>query len=384
MHISRVISGFFLLFQLVLLIDFAYTWNESWTSENRPWQKAVLVLSVLMYLAALTFFILDLHFFATESDCKLEKFFIAMTFCLTFIMSALSISPLIAEGTGGLLPAGVLTLYSYYLLFSALTSDPSSCNTVSNRSSELAPLIIGLVLTASSVTYASWSVASNDALFSGGEQEKLNIDSSAGGSGAADAPEHVDMEKGSKSVSSKEDDDDEEYEEPTDSATSQEKAKLSARFHALMAMASMYICMLLSAWGSQSTAEGNTQTDLADANMWIKMCTRQYAAGRRETRGSELQRRVVNGQMSFVPSCSHSRSFVRDLARSLSFLSFRMDLHRPLHVDAARTARLRESRLRKLNANAHIQPATLRRAVAQQPLATACISTLCIQIARIF
>lgn len=267
MHISRIVSAFFLLLQLVILIDFAYTWNESWTSEQRPWQKAVLAVSVLMLLGALAFFILDLHFFASFGECHLEKFFVALTFCLTFIVTALSVSPVIAEGTGGLLPAAVLTLYSYWLLFSALTSDPSTCNTVSNRSSELAPLIIGLVLTACSVTYASWSVASNDALFSGGEREQLNSDpAAADGSG----PEEVDMEKSTGKAKA---DDEEEEDLPTDSADAQEKAKLSSRFHLLMAAASMYICMLLSAWGSQSTAEGNSQTDLADANMWIKMAT---------------------------------------------------------------------------------------------------------------
>ena len=205
MHIARVASAFFLLLQLILLIDFAYTWNADWTSEAKGWNKGVLAACVLLYSASLTAFVLHLVYFGQGPDsCHLQKFFIGFTFALTALMTAISISPQIAEG-GGLLPAGVVTAYSYWLLFSALTSDPSSCNTVSSRSKEFAPLIVGLLLTTASVAYASWSVATNTTLF---EHEPLN--QNAGSSGDA-ADEERAVSTGKEAAA-----DDEEDEEPVD------------------------------------------------------------------------------------------------------------------------------------------------------------------------
>lgn len=272
MHFARVVSIFFLLLQLVLLVDFAYSWNESWTSDERPWGKAVIVVSLLMLLGSLAWFIVDIFIFA-HGACHLQKFFIASTFALTFLTTGLSVSNWVGEG-GGLLPASVVTLYSYWLLFSALTSDPSECNTVSSRSREFAPLIIGLLLTACSVAYASWSVATNTKLFSGSpdqEHENLNSD-------AATSEQPADKSESSKDVELASAEDDEE-DEPVDSANSLEKARLSSRFHLLMACASMYIVMIMSAWGNESTSDGNTDPTLDRANMWIKMASQWACIG---------------------------------------------------------------------------------------------------------
>ena len=213
-----------------------------------------------MYLGSLAFFICDLIFFG-GSGCHLEKFFIAFTFVLTFILSAISVSPWIENG-GGILPAAVVTLYSYWLLFTALTSDPTTCNSVSSRSREFAPLVIGLLLTACSVTYASWTVATNTEIFEGdkqalnpGDEDDDGSDSSKSKSGSA-----------SSVVADRDDDEDDSV-----SAASTENARLSARFHLLMACASMYVSMLLSGWGSQTGIEGNDNVDLDWANVWIKV-----------------------------------------------------------------------------------------------------------------
>ena len=267
MHISRVVSAFFLLLQLVILIDFAYGWQESWTEKG--WNKPVLAVCVLLYAASLTAFVLDLVYLGGGQGggtCPLQKFFIAFTFCLTFITTALSISSWIGEG-GGLLPAGCITLYSYWLLFTALTSDPSECNTVSSRSKEIVPMIIGLLMTTMSITYACWSVATSTALF----DEPLRPQSSPGGSGDADSEERGVQVRGKSDAAADDDDDDGVL---VESPASAEKAAFSARFHGMMSCASMYLCMLLSEWGSQQSAEDDgTHSDLSTANMWIKMST---------------------------------------------------------------------------------------------------------------
>jgi len=290
MHIARIISAFFLLLQLVILIDFAYQWNESWTSDERQWNKAVLVVSGLMLVACIVWFALDLVYLAdtAHGSCHLQKFFIAFTLVLTFFMTCLSISDYVGEG-GGLLPACIVTLYAYWLLFSALTSDPSTCNTVSSRSKELAPMVVGLLLSAGSVTYASWSVATNSSLFGGdaaaaAQHQYLDHESGddaarATGSTRTSAPKAAlvddahDAEIGRDVISPSALSDDDQEEGQIQSANVAERVKLSGRFHLLMAAASMYMCMLLSAWGSQHTAEQGADGELSRTNMWIKIST---------------------------------------------------------------------------------------------------------------
>lgn len=262
----------FLLIQLLIGINMAYELNERWTADGAGMEKAVLALSSLLYAVSLTAFILLLVYFTKGSDCQLETFFIAFTFVLTFLMSALSISPWLAEG-GGLLPAGVITAYSYWLLFTALTSDPSHCNSVSSRSREFGPLVIGLLLTAGSVTYATYSVASSGEVFD--DRKPLATSEAESSAGRVHKSNASGDEESAVAVAS--DEHEHADEDDTESPAATEHARMSARFHLLLTAGSMYTCMLLSSWGSQTAAESGSSDDLNATNMWIKIGT-QWAA----------------------------------------------------------------------------------------------------------
>jgi hypothetical protein len=128
-------------------------------------------------------------------------------------------------------------------------------------------------------------VASNTSAFDGasglGEQEH-----GVGGSSSAHAEALVAEEEGTGGAarssrrvlqaSDAHDDDADAVEHPDaafDSPKSIEQAATNARFHALMMCAACYVCMTLSAWGSQSSAEGDASASLSNANMWIKIVT---------------------------------------------------------------------------------------------------------------
>ena len=55
--VARFFSGGFLLLQLVILVDFAYSWQESWTSDDRPWHKAVLAVSVSSFVLCIVWLV---------------------------------------------------------------------------------------------------------------------------------------------------------------------------------------------------------------------------------------------------------------------------------------------------------------------------------------
>ncbi|XP_048588960.1 probable serine incorporator isoform X2 [Nematostella vectensis] len=106
MYIGLAGGFLFILIQLLLLIDFAHCWNESWvekteTSEtkcgSRAWYIALLAATILLYALSLAAVISFYSLFARDSSC--------------------------------LLKAAVVTSYSMLLTWSALSHEPDdTCN----------------------------------------------------------------------------------------------------------------------------------------------------------------------------------------------------------------------------------------------------------------
>ncbi|XP_071529980.1 serine incorporator 1 isoform X2 [Panulirus ornatus] len=125
-----MIGGFlFILIQLVLIIDFAHSWAEAWVdkyeeTESRGWYCALLFFTFLHYALAITAVILFFIFYTTTESCALHKFFISFNLILCFIISIMSILPKIqnSQPRSGLLQASVITLYTMYLTWSAMTN----------------------------------------------------------------------------------------------------------------------------------------------------------------------------------------------------------------------------------------------------------------------
>ncbi|XP_066971929.1 serine incorporator 1-like isoform X2 [Macrobrachium rosenbergii] len=127
-----MIGGFlFILIQLVLIIDFAHSWAESWVdkyeeTESRAWYCALLSFTFLNYALAVTAVVLFYVFYTTTESCGLHKFFISFNLILCVIISIVSILPKVQESQprSGLLQASVITLYTMYLTWSAMTNAP--------------------------------------------------------------------------------------------------------------------------------------------------------------------------------------------------------------------------------------------------------------------
>lgn len=163
-HVARVVAGFFLFLQVVLLIDGAHSLNE--TLNEKEWRAAIIVLSLLLLLGSLAMLII---FFIWWGECALHQFFIAFTLCGTFLICVLCVMERFAvDGKGGLLPAAVVTAYCWWLCYSGISSDPSSCNTRGSQGT--AQLIIGILIAALSIAYAGWSTGTHRSLFGAAEE----------------------------------------------------------------------------------------------------------------------------------------------------------------------------------------------------------------------
>ncbi|KAM6164837.1 serine incorporator 3 [Rhynchocyon petersi] len=136
-YITGVIGAFlFILIQLVLLVDLAHSWNESWVNrmeEGNPrcWYAALLSVTSLFYIASLVCVVLFYVYFTKPDGCTENKFFISINLILCIVVSAISVHPKIQEHQprSGLLQSSIITLYTMYLTWSAMSNEPDrSCN----------------------------------------------------------------------------------------------------------------------------------------------------------------------------------------------------------------------------------------------------------------
>jgi hypothetical protein len=279
-HVARVASGLFLLLQICLFIDFAMRWNEDWTSEEKQWHKGVLAMSLLLYAACIASFVLGLNYFGL-SGCNTQKFFVVFTLMFTFAFSVFSITEFNKSGAS-FLSSAVVSIYMYYLLFSAMMSNPDlACNPY-HSSGEAAQLTIGLIISAASITYAGYSLANSGSLWGPTEDEAEHTESlSPTGdveTGDKDKDAAAKAEAADHAKDKKEDD---------KAASDQEKRiasvaedKRNSKFHFFMAITAMYMAMLLTSWGSHAgSLDGKDPTsDLNEESLWIKIVT-QWVTG---------------------------------------------------------------------------------------------------------
>ncbi|XP_045915247.1 serine incorporator 2 [Micropterus dolomieu] len=129
-------SFIFILIQLILLVDFAHSWNQSWLekAENgnpKCWFAALLSFTIFNYVAAFAAVVLFYVFYTQPNDCTEHKVFISLNFIFCIIVSVVSILPKVQEAqpSSGLLQASLISLYTMYLTWSAMSNNPNrQCN----------------------------------------------------------------------------------------------------------------------------------------------------------------------------------------------------------------------------------------------------------------
>jgi len=270
-----MVGGFlFILIQLVLIIDFAHSWAESWVSkyeetESKGWYFALLFFTFLNYCLSITAVVLFYIYYTAGNDCGLHKFFISFNLILCILISVFSILPKVqdAQPRSGLLQSSAVTLYTMYLTWSAMSNQPDkTCkpnfeaiitgNTneteapKSDGSGVDAASIVGLVIWFCCVLYSSIRTASNTQMSKLTMSEKILIkdDGSNGGAGG-------DEESGDGKVWDNEDG---------------EVAYSWSFFHLVFALATLYVMMTLTNWYKPNDASITAMSENS-ASMWVKI-----------------------------------------------------------------------------------------------------------------
>lgn len=247
--ISKFGSGFFLLVQVVLLLDFVHGWNDSWVSKDEQfWYMALLVVSLVCYVATFTFSGFLFHWFTPSGhDCGLNSFLIVFTLILVFVFAVVALHPKV---NGSLLPASVISFYCTYLCYSGLASEPRDydCNNLHKHSKAVSTgsLAIGLLTTVLSVVYSAVRAGSSTSLLSPPSSPRASSDKPLL---PFDKVEEQDMKKESVPVSYS-----------------------YSFFHLIFSLASMYSAMLLTGWSS-SVGESGKLVDVGWPSVWVRIVT---------------------------------------------------------------------------------------------------------------
>uniref|UniRef100_A0A8C6SLL6 Serine incorporator 2, like n=1 Tax=Neogobius melanostomus TaxID=47308 RepID=A0A8C6SLL6_9GOBI len=267
-YFGAVGSFIFILIQLILLIDFAHSWNKIWVEngeegDNKGWFAALLFFTVLFFALAVTAVVLFYVYYTQPDDCTEHKVFISLNLIFCFIVSVVSILPKVQEAQphSGLLQASIISLYTMYVTWSAMTNNPNrKCNpsllsfmsnvSTTEPSSEDpghvqwwdAQGIIGLIIFLFCTLYASIRSSSNT------QVNKLMQTEETGRSGG----EAVDNEEDGVTYS-------------------------YSFFHFHLCLASLYIMMTLTNWYQPDT---NTQAMKSSMPaVWVKICSSWLGLG---------------------------------------------------------------------------------------------------------
>ncbi|CAF0809106.1 unnamed protein product [Adineta steineri] len=265
MVIGSICGFIFILLQLILLVDFAHSWNESWVGKGEDGSKihyfGLIFFTATFYILSIVAIVLLYVYYASKATCGLNIFFITINLVLCIIVSVVSVLPVVQNyhSTSGLLQSSFVTLYVIFLTWSAITSEKpdatcnpswydfnkngnSTMNEVTGSGSVGVSSIVALVIFFGLIVYSALTSSTKS---SGGKL--LGI------SGNEETGTPVTDTEGGKSY------DDEE----------QAVAYNYSLFHFMFFLASFYVMMTLTNWFKPTNNLNNFRQ--SDAAVWVKI-----------------------------------------------------------------------------------------------------------------
>ena len=310
--VARLASGVFLVIQMVILLDFAYSLNEAWVAkESTPWLVTLVLTTLACFGGALALIGLDYQWFKPPGagECSLNVFLVTLTLLLGVGTTLGALHPAITHGS--LLCSAVIFLYNAYLITSALSSEPPgyACNGRPTRlgtAAGNAGAASGMTLALLSVAYSAARAGSSDAFrLSGDDPDDVRTAQPDGGIAGSSSDEEGDdggegtggggaghyrrlsddgghsqplLDAAAGDVGGSGSGDEEGLPRRRRGATIRQVRYNVSFFHAIFALASCYTAMLMTDWGSgQGTSRD--QIGIGWASVWVKAVSTWVTAG---------------------------------------------------------------------------------------------------------
>jgi hypothetical protein len=296
---SRVVSALFLISQIVAFIDFAYHWNGSWVQKayggvdddesdivDKRWLAGILACCALLLILSVVGIALLYVFYGA---CSLSAMFITLTALAVVGFTVLQVTT--ADSDSSLLTSSVVAIYCVYLCWSAVNSNPATCNPGSTGSDDPGMIALGMLVaafslgwtcysaTASATTVTSGSAAASEEAanaavaddmsrpLNGGRgvpsSNKLSreVEHKAGGeddgvnSATSEAKEDaLERAAAARDLAADKEGEEEDSAQPGDAGGAQPDSRLWY-FHVVMAAGALYMAMLLTNWGTGSVQD---------------------------------------------------------------------------------------------------------------------------------
>ena len=139
MYVGLTGGFMFILIQIILVVDFGHSWSVSWaekmdTLDTKCWYFSLAFSTAFVYSLSVTAAVMFYLFFTNPDDisqCKANTFYISFNVGHCALATIISVLPRVQEETtgAGLLQSSVITIYTVYLTWNTLSSQPDSkCN----------------------------------------------------------------------------------------------------------------------------------------------------------------------------------------------------------------------------------------------------------------
>ncbi|RKP03832.1 hypothetical protein CXG81DRAFT_9059 [Caulochytrium protostelioides] len=270
--IAAPLAALFLLTQIVLLIDFAYTSSEKMLSkweetQDKRYLALLLVLALGGISAAIAGTGLAYAWFG-GGGCTLNQFFITFNIVLCTGAVVLSITPMVQEANprSGIAQSAMVVLYATYLVGSALTSLPSGERgpppADPSERTQTTTLVLGSLFTFLALAYSTSRAAMKGGLLTANPpSDDAGVGPNTGVPQGEDVRRHLlaAVESGALPASALNhvsDDDDGEDGPAIQDDEVQAVAYSYAFFHFIFLSAACYLAMLITNWTTVSIADG--------------------------------------------------------------------------------------------------------------------------------
>jgi hypothetical protein len=242
--IALIMSGIFIIIQIVLLIDFAYDWQKRWAGSNieeegfKIWDYLLVFLSVILFIIAIGFSVANFVVFGSGGSCHLNRFIICFTIILGFFGTIASL--LLRRG---IVPPAVITAFCSFMCWSALMSDPSpTCNILKQIPStnfvfDIITIVLGILLASISLLRSAVTTSLTK-LWAKPDEETVE---------PASDDEELIAEKNA------------------------EECRELFWSHVVYMFSSFYMCMVLVSWTIDTTGHASWKIEESIAAVWVKI-----------------------------------------------------------------------------------------------------------------
>lgn len=278
MYIGLTGGFMFILVQVILVIDFGHSWSVSWaekmdTLDTKCWYFSLAFSTALVYSLSITAAVMFYLFFTNPDDisqCKANTFYISFNVGHCALATIISVLPRIQEETtgAGLLQSSVITIYTMYLTWNTLSSQPDSkCNPLGEVILEYDKVsgvngqaIFGALLMFALLAFACTVRASTSQL------GKLGLSLS-------DSPEYVQKSAEKNARHRKGDKVSEEEGKDADEHQSDDIAYSYSFFHFVLFLASLHVMMVMTNWHSPDENVDFKKMIKNWAAVWVQMAS---------------------------------------------------------------------------------------------------------------